>query len=696
MHAVPKAHLQREQVRHWSWIWAAVTATLQAQAQNFMHWTALGFGLGIAAYFGVSREPGVAVFWAVSLSAGLCAGVAVRLRNGIARLLIVIAVAAAGFSWSQYRAYSVSGPVLSERFYGAVQGRVIGIDRSLSEKPRLTLDQLVLGALPQHVTPNRLRVALHGSSQESLPQIGDIVQLAAHLAPPPGPAEPYGYDFQRQAWFARLGAVGYTRSPVMLWRAAPVERDGLTVQKWRREIGAHIAAHMPARSAGVAVAITVGDRMYLDRDVQQTLRAANLSHLLAISGLHMGLLTSLVFFFTRALMSCLPYLILNWPIKKIAAVISMGVGAAYLLLSGASVATERAYIMAFTIFAAVLLERRAVTLQALSIAAILVLLLRPEALLEPGFQMSFAATGLLIIVFNGMSQWTWVARWPGVATYVMGSVVSAAVAGLATAPIAAAHFNTLPHYGILANVIAVPIMGFVVMPSAILAAALAPFGGESLGLWGMAIGLGAILDVARHVADLPYSISHIKAPPPKVLGILAVSVLFGIFWRGRVRLLACIPAALALALWVHFPRPDVLISGDGRLVGVMVQGSRVLNRAKGTGFVVRSWLENDGRPISQKAAHGAMPSWVEIVGKGAHPVQPCEKLLVVVQDWRSELVCGGFDLGRLATAGGVAGWFDKSGRLRWTTVRAAIGHRLWNSSELRFANSHHSTDRKPP
>ena len=118
----------------------------------------------------------------------------------------------------------------------------------------------------------------------------------------------------------------------------------------------------------------------------------------------------------------------------------------------------------------------------LGIAAILVLLLRPEALLGAGSQMSFAATGLLIIVFNGMSQWTWVARWPGVATYVMGSVVSAAVAGLATAPIAAAHFNTLPHYGILANVIAVPIMGFVVMPSAILAAVLAPFGGEALGL----------------------------------------------------------------------------------------------------------------------------------------------------------------------------------------------------------------------
>ena len=683
-------------MRHWSWIWAAVETALQAQAQNLMHWSPMGFGLGIASYFGVSHEPGTAVFLAASLSAGLCVALVIRYRNGTARFLIVIAAVAAGFSWSQFRAHAVAGPVLPERFYGAVQGRVIEIDRSLSEKPRLTLDQVVLGALPQQATPRRLRVALHGRAQDDVPGIGDIVQLAAHLSPPPLPAEPYGYDFQRQAWFAQLGAVGYTRSPVMIWRPAPAETGSLTVQKWRHEIGAHMTAHMPDRIAGVAVAITVGDRMYLDREVQQTLRAANLSHLLAISGLHMGLLTSLDFFFTRALLSCWPYLILNWPVKKIAALTSMGVGAGYLLLSGASVATERAYIMAFTIFAAVLLERRAITLQALAIAAILVLLLRPEALLGPGFQMSFAATGLLIIVFNAMSQWSWMARWPIGARYVMGSVVSAAVAGLATAPIAAAHFNHLPHYGVLANVIAVPIMAFVVMPGAIVAAALAPFGGEALGLWGMTLGLGAILDVASFVADLPHSISHIKAPAPKVLGILAVSVLFGIFWQGRLRCLAAIPACAALGFWIVFPRPDVLISADGRLIGVMVEGARVLNVAKWSGFVARSWLENDGRPISQQSAYGMMPSWIEIVGKGSQPEPSCHAVLVVVQDWRSERTCDGFDLGHLTAAGGLAGRFDKSGMLHWTTVRQAIGHRLWNSAALRPALTHHRAAAKAP
>ena len=310
--------------------------------------------------------------------------------------------------------------------------------------------------------------------------------------------------------------------------------------------------------------------------------------------------------------------------------------------------------------------------------------------------MSFAATGLLIIVFNAMNQLTWVSRWPGPVTYLIGSAVSALVAGLATAPIAAAHFNLLPHYGVLANVIAVPIMGFVVMPSAILAAALAPFGGEALGFWGMTLGLGAILDVASYVADLPHSVSYIKAPPPRALGILAISVLFGILWRGRMRILAVIPAFAALVLWINFPRPDVLISGDGRLIGVMVQGARVLNVAKGSGFVARSWLENDGRPISQRAAHGDMPSWIEIVRKGSEPQYPCQARLVVVQAWRSDLVCDGFGLGRLATAGGVAGRFDRSGRLHWITVRQAIGHRLWNSLELRRAKGGYIAGGKAP
>jgi competence protein ComEC len=206
-----------------------------------MHWTAVGFGLGIAAYFGMFHEPGALVFLASSLVAGLSVSLAVRFRDGIARFLIVIAAVAAGFAWCQYRAHAVFGPVLSDRFYGAVQGRVIGIDRSLSERPRLTLDELVLETVSRQATPRRIRVALHGMAQEHIPQIGDTVLLAAHLSPPPGPAEPYGYDFQRQAWFAQLGGVGYTRSPVMTWRAAPADRDGLTVQKWRQKIGAHMA-----------------------------------------------------------------------------------------------------------------------------------------------------------------------------------------------------------------------------------------------------------------------------------------------------------------------------------------------------------------------------------------------------------------------------------------------------------------------
>jgi len=191
-----------------------------------MHWTALGFGLGIAAYFGVSREPGAAVFWAVSLSAGLCAVLAVRLRNGIARLLIVIAVVAAGFSWSQYRAYSVAGPVCWSGFMARYRGGSLASIAACRKSHALLWTNWCWA--PCRSTSRRAGCAWHCMEEHKSLNAPDWRYRAAGGAfvAPPGPAEPHGYDFQRQAWFARLGAVGYTRSPVMLWRAAPVNVTG--------------------------------------------------------------------------------------------------------------------------------------------------------------------------------------------------------------------------------------------------------------------------------------------------------------------------------------------------------------------------------------------------------------------------------------------------------------------------------------
>ncbi|MGB0799875.1 MAG: ComEC/Rec2 family competence protein, partial [Planktomarina sp.] len=419
------------------------------------------------------------------------------------------------------RTHWVTGPVLNKRTYLAVQGRVINIDRSQSEKPRITLDQVVLDGIYADQTPNRVRIALHGQAEQDVPLTGQVVMLAAHLSPPPGPAEPHGFDFQRFAWFKQLGAVGYTRSPVMLWERADAD-VALWIMQLRKRIGAEIVSQMPARTAGVAVAITTGDRMYLDEQVVKQLRHANLAHLLAISGLHMGLLTSLIFLLVRGTGAAVPSVGLHWPLKKISALCAVAAGTIYLFLSGASVATERAFIMAVCMFGAILIARRAVTLRAVAMAAFIVLLLRPEVLLSPGFQMSFSATLALVVMFDQIGKVDVVQTLPKWIRYLIRSVASAAIAGGATAPFAAAHFNMIPHYGIVANVLAIPIMGLVVMPGAILATILTPVDAAWIGLWVMDLGLGVIIDIATWTSGVSGAVSHVKAPPNWATGAIAL------------------------------------------------------------------------------------------------------------------------------------------------------------------------------
>jgi competence protein ComEC len=328
-------------------------------------------------------------------------------------------------------------------------------------------------------TPARVRVSLHGQQGFITPEPGMVVILTGHLSPPSGAVEPGGFDFQRHAWFQRIGATGYTRTPVLT--LSPYDGSeagfGVKITRIRMAISAHVQKVLDGRAGGFAAAITTGDRSGMDQATLEDLRASNLAHLLAISGLHMGLLTGFVFGAARIGLSLVPRAALVLPAKKIAAILALGAGAVYLALSGGNVATERAFIMVAVMFLALLVDRRAITLRAVAVAALIVLTLRPEALYGPGFQMSFAATTALVAVFGALRTRPGERRrWPKWATFIWGVALSSFVAGMATAPIAAAHFNQVPHYGLIANIVSVPLMGAVIIPGAVLAALLAPFG----------------------------------------------------------------------------------------------------------------------------------------------------------------------------------------------------------------------------
>ena len=624
------------------------------------------------------------------------AGAAALLLFGAARIagedlspwLMALAIFALGFGVAGLRAHQVEGPKISWRYYGPVEGRIVGIDRSGSDAVRITLDQVVLRDVTPARTPLRVRLSLHSQWPGTAPAPGLVVMTTGHLSPPSGPVEPGGFDFQRHAWFQGIGAVGYTRVPLM---ALAPPAGGQPLFTARMALSKHVQTVLPEEPGAFAAAIMTGDRAGMGQDTLKALRVSNLAHLLAISGLHMGLLAGFVFGVFRIGLALVPWIALRLNTKRLAAGLALIVAAGYLALSGGNVATERAFIMAAVVLIAVMLNRRAFSLRAVALAAMIVLTLHPEALLGPGFQMSFAATTALVAVF----AWINTGREPTCPRWlrvVGATVLSSLVAGLATAPIAAAHFNQFAHYGLIANLLSVPLMGVLVMPAAVLAACLLPFGLEWIGLWIMWQGLRWILGVAHWVADLEGARGTVVSPDIAVLPLIALGGLFAALWQGRARVVGLVPMLVAGFLWSQTARPDVLIADTGGLVGIMTPGGRALSAARGSSFIAKNWLENDGDAADQPDAAARWPANVAggiavkaVRGKrAAAALNGCDGAdwLVFNTQPPEGLDCTVVGPESLRDTGALALFATKQG-LRVVSARQITGARLWNTRNLR-------------
>lgn len=664
-----------------------IDLALLRQRGHLLPWAPVFLGLGIGLYFALPVEPGPAHYAGLAL-AGLAVSLAARRGpGGLAALGWALVLVALGLGLAAVRASHVAAPVLGFRYYGPIEGRIVGIDRSASDALRITLDTVRLERTAPERRPGRVRISLHGGAGEGSERLrpGQHIMTTGHLSPPQGPVEPGGFDFRRHAWFQGLGAVGYTRTPVL---GVSDPAGGLRVLSLRLWLSRHVRAALPGDIGGFAAAVTTGDRSGVSLSALEALRASNLAHLLAISGLHMGLLAGFVFAALRLTVALIPPLALRVPGKKIAAIGALVAGGGYLALSGGSIATERAFIMVAVALCAVLVDRRALSLRAVALAALIVLALRPEALLSPGFQMSFAATTALVAVFGWLRDLD-LPRVPRWARPVFGVVISSAVAGAATAPIGAAHFNALAHYGLLANLLSVPVMGSVVVPAAVLALCLAPLGLSWLGLMVMGWGLKWILTISAWVAGMEGARGWVASPSSAVLPLLTLGLLWLILWQGRARLAGLAPAALALLLWSGAERPAVLIADTGGLVGVMTPEGRALSKPRGGGFIASNWLENDGDGADQPTAAGRQRSdggvWrvhasgreiIHLTGKrAAAGFSDCAAGQVIVAPVKLDLTggCDIFDPPRLRGTGSIR--LTEKG---FVTARDMAGDRLWN------------------
>ncbi len=590
-------------------------ARFLADRERWPLWLPVCFGLGIALYFGLPAEPPPWLGGACSL-ASLVVFFLVGRRFKARFAGLALLVFCLGFAAAQLRSAWVEAPVLDGRWGpAALTAEVLAVEQR-ERGWRFLLRPLVMEGLEPSALPAKVRVT--ALRVVGAPRPGDSVTLRARLRAPSPPSMPGAFDFARQAYFQQLGGIGFALGPLRtltepgreVGSRSLTDRWSLFWAEARQAIAVRIAALLPGQSGAVAVALVTGQRGGLAEATREDMRGAGLAHLLAISGLHMGLVAGLLFFSLRAVLALIPDLALYRPIKKWAAV-GAGLGAfIYLCLVGGTIPAQRAFLMLSIVLLAVLLDRRAISLRLVALAALVVLLLAPESLVSASFQMSFAAVIALVSFYEAWQrreyretavEQTALRR---LGLYVLGVAVTSLIAILATSAFAAFHFQRLALFGLLANLLAVPLTAFVIMPAAVIGMLLMPFGFEAIGFVPMGWGIDLLLILAEAVAGFPAA--HVQVPPMPLWGLAAV-VLGGLWlclWQSRWRVWGLVAMLLGAVSPAGFAPADLLVSGDGRQVALRdLEGRLWVPDQRAGRFTLDTWRRGNYAPQIETWPH---------------------------------------------------------------------------------------------
>lgn len=591
---------------------------IEAQTGRGFLWLPVAFGAGAATWLYLPFQP---LLWSVLAGTAVIMAVRLFMRRFYIPAYAVIflnifCAFSLGMSVCALRSEHVRAPVLSsDRNTYRLEAFVIDDLSASAEHPRLLLAPIRIEGLALGKTPLRLRLSLRpGTNSDIRP--GDAVSLFAILNPPPSPLMPGGYDFGRTAWFQGIGGVGFAPGDIQKIDVKPVSWRlklilGINALRARLTRGIHDAIAPAFQDGGTlggfAAALVTGQQTYIPERFVGTMRDSGLAHILSISGVHMAVVGGAVFFALRYAMAWWPWLALRVSIKKLAAGLSILAVFIYLALSGAPAPAVRSAVVAIVAFAAILCDRKALSLHSLAMAAFVVMILTPEAVIQPGFQMSFAATAaLLAMVENTRAPireinvpW-WVRTIQSTIEGLWLSLRVSVVATAATTPFAIAYFNRFSVYGLLSNLFEAPITA-VVMPTLAAGTVLSATPVGSLALRIAACGLWLIGKIAAIVSSLPGAVLTWPAASGYVLAIALVGVLWTCLVRGWARWLGIVPA-LAILWWPRLPATDVWVDPTGGNAAIRMGSQAYVLRAKVKQYGFEQWSQRYGLKVVDTAA----------------------------------------------------------------------------------------------
>jgi competence protein ComEC len=586
-----------------------------------------------------------------------------------------------------------------------VAGRVESVDYLATKDAVRLLVAPADAKLPPHV-----RVSIDEKDFPDGIARGAEIDVKARLAPPPPMALPGTYDFARDAWFWRIGAVGKAMGPLTVVKSA--EPHGL--DRARTELRQHIASRLPPSSAGIAIALATGDQNAVDQDDADAMRRSGLTHLLSVSGLHIAAVVAFAMLLSLKLLALSERLALRFNLVLVSAAVAAAAGIGYTLLTGAQVPTVRSCVAALLILLGIALGRDALSIRLIAAGALIVLIFRPEALAGPSFQMSFGSvTAIVALHSTSWARRLFQRREESIVMRLARALLAIVLTGLAVElalmPMALFHFHRAGLYGVGANIIAIPLTTFVIMPLEAGSLLLDVFG------WGQPLWFlcGASIDgllwLAHNVASSRGAVAFLPSMPGWAFGLMMVGLIWLFLWNQRWRLLGLGPFLIGAAGAALSPSPDLLVTGEGMHLAVVQDGVPLILRDRAGDYVRSLFAEASGfdgdpgdlgsRPYSACSPDACVAvirkggtEWRLLATRSAYRIDwatitgACAEADIAVSSRRLPRGCSPrwlrLDSPALARTGGLAIYFGREPRV--DSVADRVGEHPWAETSLQY------------
>ena len=553
---------------------------------NLILWFPIFQCAGILTYFSLNFEPSCAFTISIFLLLSPILILIAILYRKYAILCISLIAVLIGFTASKFRTDSVNTHILDkERYVKDIVATVKDINDRGSYK------QFLLYEIKNtKFKLDNIRISVKPKAEEGI-KIGDQVKLSAKLFPPKIAPSEYAYDFVRIAYYQKISATGFATSKIVLYKKAEARKFQEYIEYFRQYIYENLQQNTKKPHADIISALLIGKKDWIDQKTMNAIRDSGIAHLFAISGLHLSFVAGLFFIVFRNLFAISETLTLKYNTKKISAFFTILPTTFYLLITGMQISAQRAYIMVILVLVAIIIERKYRGLIAIAFAASVILIVEPEAILKPGFQMSFSAVLALVASYQINANKLFKIK---IIKYFVSIMISSVIASLATVPYTIYNFNYFSISGIITNLIAIPIVTLIIIPLGIIYVLLIPLGTQWIITPLMERPIDSVLYITNAIASLQYLVIPIRTFPASLIIIITLGLLWLCLWERNWRFFGIFFIVLGIFSSAMYTTPDILVSADNLAVKEDDNLLYSLTR-KNRNFVVKTWAKQNGQ-----------------------------------------------------------------------------------------------------